>query len=99
MIPLIKYGYPIIEPYIAYILIFFSALLIIREVKSKFWALIVFLLSGVLGIAVLTMPHLDQPLFPMLSGLFGVSILVVSLMEKTRIPEQRIKFLNRSSLF
>lgn len=92
MIPLIRYGYPIIEPYIAYILIFFSAVLIAREVKSRFWALVVYLLSGTLGIAVLTMPHLEQPLFPMLSGLFGVSILFVSLMQKTRIPEQRITY-------
>jgi len=92
MIPLIRYGYPLIEPYIAYILIFFSIVLIWREVKSRFWALIIYLLSGALGIAVLTMPHLKEPLFPMLSGLFGTSILIVSLMKKTRIPKQRITY-------
>ena len=92
MIPLIRYGYPIIEPYIAYILIFFSIVLILRETKSRFWALTVYLLAGALGIATLTMPHLEQHLFPLLSGLFGVSILVVSLMQKTRIPEQRITY-------
>ena len=92
LIPLIKYGYPVIEPYIVYILIFFSAVLILREVKSRFWALVVYLLSGVLGIATLTMPYLKQPLFPMLSGLFGTSILIVSLMQKTKIPEQRITY-------
>lgn len=92
MIPLIRYGYPLIEPYIAYILIFFSIVLILRETKSRFWALTVYLLAGVLGIATLTMPLLEQPLFPLLSGLFGVSILVVSLMQKTRIPEQRITY-------
>ena len=92
IILLIKYGYPFIEPYIAYILILFSIILISREIKSRFWALIVYLLSGGLGIAVLTMPHLKQPLFPMLSGLFGTSILIVSLMQKTKIPEQRITY-------
>ena len=92
MIPLIRYGYPIIEPYVAYILIFFSIVLIFRETKSRFWALVVYLLAGGLGIATLTMPLLEQPLFPLLSGLFGVSILVVSLMQKTRIPEQRITY-------
>jgi len=92
MIPLIRYGYPIIEPYVAYILIFFSIVLILRETKSRFWALIVYLLAGGLGIATLTMPLLGQPLFPLLSGLFGVSILVVSLMQKTKIPEQRITY-------
>jgi len=92
MIPLIRYGYPIIEPYVAYILIFFSIVLIFRETKSRFWALVVYLLAGGLGIATLTMPLLEQPLFPLLSGLFGVSILVVSLMQKTKIPEQRITY-------
>ena len=92
MIPLIRNGYPYVEPYVAYILIFFSVVLILREPKSKFWALIVYLMSGAFGIAVLTMPSLKQPLFPMLSGLFGISILVVSLMQKTKIPEQRITY-------
>ena len=84
LIFLMKYGYPLVEPYIAYILIFFSVLLIYRETKSRFWASIAYLLSGVFGIAVLTMPNLEQPLFPMLSGLFGISILTVSLMKKTK---------------
>jgi len=92
LIVLIRYGYPIIEPYIAYILIFFSVLLIYRETKSRFWALMAYMSSGVFGIAVLTMPNLEQPLFPMLSGLFGVSILTVSLMKKTKIPKQRITY-------
>jgi len=92
LIFLMKYGYPLVEPYIAYILIFFSVLLIYRETKSRFWASIAYLLSGVFGIAVLTMPNLEQPLFPMLSGLFGISILTVSLMKKTKIPTQRITY-------
>jgi len=36
------------------------------------------------------MPNLSQPLFPMLSGLFGVSMLIVSLSNQVEIPKQRI---------
>lgn len=94
LIPLMKYGYPLIQPYIVYILIAASIILIWRENKSRFKALIVYLLAGLLGVSVLTMPNLEQPLFPMLSGLFGVSILVVSLMKKTKIPKQKITYPN-----
>jgi len=48
-----------------------------KGIDKKFWALAVFLMAGILGIIDLTMPNLKQPLFPMLSGLFGVSMLVV----------------------
>jgi len=58
--------------------------------NKKFWASLVFLLAGTLGIITLTMPNLKQPLFPLLSGLFGLSMLVVSLMNKVEIPKQRI---------
>ena len=92
LILLMRYGYPLIEPYITYILIFFSAILILREVKSRFWAFTVYMLSGLIGITTLTMPNLKQPLFPLLSGLFGISILSVSLLQKTKIPEQIITY-------
>lgn len=92
LIPLMEWGYPLIQPYIVWILIAASVMLIYRESKSRFGALLVYLLAGLLGIGVLTMPRLEQPLFPMLSGLFGISILVLSLMKKTKIPEQKITY-------
>ncbi len=92
LVPLMRWGYPLIQPYIVYILIAASIMLIYRESKSRFKALLVYLLAGLLGIGVLTMPLLEQPLFPMLSGLFGISILVLSLMKKTKIPEQKITY-------
>jgi len=88
-IPFINYIYPIIQKYIPYILIFFSLLLIYRESRSKYFALIIFLLSGVLGIITLNLP-LSQPLFPLLSGLFGTSILLTSIYQKTKVPKQRV---------
>jgi len=43
-----------------------------------------------LGLIVLNIPNLEQPLFPMLSGLFGISMLLTSLFNNVKIPVQRI---------
>jgi len=86
---LIKMIYPSIQKIIPYVLIFFSILLIYRERKSRSLALISFLTAGVLGIVTLNL-QLSQPLFPLLSGLFGTSILLTSIFQKTKIPEQKI---------
>ena len=88
-LPFIKFIYPLIQKYIPYILIFFSILLIYKERKSRMLALIVYLLAGVLGIITLNLP-LSQPLFPLLTGLFGTSILLMSILKKTKIPKQKI---------
>ncbi len=93
LIPLIivtlKEIYPILRTYIGYILIIVSLFLILKERKSKYFALIVFLLSGVLGLATFKL-RLSEPLFPLLSGLFGISILMMSIKDKIKIPEQKI---------
>ena len=65
-------------------------ILIEKGLDKKFWAFSIFLMAGILGIIVLTMPNLKQPLFPLLSGLFGISMLIVSLSNKVEIPKQRI---------
>jgi len=84
--------YEAILPFIGYILIAVVIYMILIEkgLDKKFWAFTIFLMAGILGIIDLTMPNLKQPLFPMLSGLFGLSMLVVSLMKKVEIPKQRI---------
>jgi len=71
--------YPLIKNYIGYILIVVSLFLILRERTSRTWALVIFLLAGVLGIACFNIQSLRNPLFPLLSGLFGISMLVISL--------------------
>lgn len=63
--------------------------MIIKE-RQKFLALIVFLLAGVLGIATLNLQVIKEPLFPLLTGLFGTSMLFLSITEKTKIPKQII---------
>ena len=80
--------YPLIKPFIGVLLIIVSILLIYREKKNRSWALILFLLSGVFGLAVLNNNWIKEPLFPLFSGLFGTSMLVMSLLSKTSIPEQ-----------
>ncbi len=65
--------------------------------KKKFYALLIFLLSGFLGIAALNL-NLTQPLLPLLTGLFGASTLLISLKEKTKIPCQLIRPLKEITL-
>lgn len=89
---LIETIYPFLQQFMAVILVVASGFLIIRERKSKIWALIVFILAGVLGIATLNLPNLENPLFPLLSGLFGTSTLIISLSDNTKIPKQKITF-------
>ncbi len=89
VISTVAYIYPLIKSSIGYILIATSSLLILRE-KSKFWPLIVFFLSGILGIGVFNL-QLTDPLLPMLSGLFGISTLLLSYNDNTKIPKQNFK--------
>ena len=84
--------YQNLQPHIGWILfvVVIYMMLVEKGLDKKFWAFTVFLMAGILGILVLTMPNLKQPLFPMLSGLFGISMLIVSLSNKVEIPKQRI---------
>lgn len=71
-----------------YILLGVSFLLIFQE-KRKIIALFVFLISGGLGLCVLNL-ELKEPLFPLLTGLFGSSLLITSIKDKIKIPQQTI---------
>jgi|SRR3989344_5003842 len=83
---ILKNGYPIIRDYLAFIIIATMAFLILRE-KNKIWALIVFLLAGILGIATINL-QIKESLFPLFSGLFGISTLILGLKNKVKIPKQ-----------
>ena len=69
------------------IIIFTSIFLILTERKNKLIALIIFILAGFLGIITYNIP-INQPLFPLLTGLFGGSSLVTSIIKKQKIPKQ-----------
>lgn len=58
--------------------------------NKKFYALFVFLLTGILGFIVLNI-GLKEPLLPLLTGLFGASGLLISIRHKTKIEKQKPK--------
>ncbi len=84
--------YTQIKSFIGWILLALVIFMILKEkgLNNIFWSIAVFLFSGILGMIVLSMESLNQPLFPMLSGLFGVSMLIYSMFHNTALPEQRI---------
>lgn len=86
---LISWGYPYLTKYMVYLLILVALYMVLRD-STKLYAVLVFLLSGALGILVFSIEPLQDPLLPMLSGLFGVSTLLLSLNDMNSIPEQRI---------
>ena len=80
---------PIIKLLIPYLLIASTIFLISKETE-KLITIVVFFLSGFLGIAVLSSP-IKEPFLPLLSGLFGASSLIISIKSKTKITKQSIK--------
>ena len=105
--PVFLFGMKVLAPYVksvvGYVLIIIVAYMVLKEKgMKKVYAFFVFLVSGFLGMVVLGTPNLDQPMLHMLSGLFGFSLLLLSLFQDSRIPDQKfdrpIK-LGRRSLF
>lgn len=82
--------YPYVQNIMPFILLIASGFLIYFEKKSKIWALFIFLLAGFLGISAFNLP-LKEPFLPLLTGLFGASSLVTSIMKKQKIPKQKIE--------
>jgi putative membrane protein len=87
LIRLVGFIYPIIKNIIGYLLIVIMGFMILKE-KEKLKSFFMFTIAGTLGLIVLNFPNLSDPLFPLLSGLFGFSILLVSLKDNTKIPKQ-----------
>ncbi|MEK6882881.1 MAG: tripartite tricarboxylate transporter permease [Nanoarchaeota archaeon] len=86
----------IVTPFISFILIILSTILIFKE-KYKISALIIFLLAGFLGLATLNLP-IKEPLLPLLTGLFGSSSLILTIKQKTQIPKQKITTIKQIKL-
>lgn len=93
---IISKTYNFIKEFIPYLLILASFLLISLE-KRKVQALFVFLLAGLLGFLTLNM-EIKEPLLPLLTGLFGSSMLILSIKNKTQIPQQIIS-VSREKIF
>lgn len=90
LIPLVKVIQPIVKDYIGWILVVVMSFMILKD-KMRWWNLIMFFMSGTLGLVVLNIPNIPNVLFPLLSGLFGFSILLLSLKDKTVIPPQNLE--------
>ncbi len=92
MILLIPLVYPLISFVLFPLLIFLEASVILTEgtPRKMLYALMIVVLSGSLGFLVTSsglMPT-DKALFPALSGLFGISTLLLSSESGVKIPEQ-----------
>lgn len=87
---IIKLIYPFASSFIAELLLVAGIFIISRSSNLR-PALFVFLVSGILGLMVLN-SRLANPLFPLLSGLFGVSTLLFSLRDESVFPRQIISF-------
>lgn len=103
-------AYTMIQTYLAWVLIVIVLIMIMTERgehvrgqgslshwKSRFFALLIFLMSGLLGVFAFRTEYLMRPivsfgepsiLLPLLSGLFGSSQLIISLMSDPVIPVQ-----------
>jgi len=91
--PLFIFILPLIYNYISimipWILILASIFLIYFEKTDRTFAIIIFILAGFLGISSLNL-GIREPLLPLLTGLFGASSLITSIMKKEKIPKQKI---------
>jgi len=80
--------YNLIRPNVQWILIFVVSYMVLSEKgKNKFYSLLIFITSGVLGLLVLNNLS-DSMLFPLLTGLFGFPMLLLSIFEKSKLPEK-----------
>ena len=73
---------------IGYILLGLILFVILSQKGKILKSVTIFLLSASIGLSVLNINSLNQPLFHMLSGFFGISLLIDSLSNDTKIPEQ-----------
>jgi putative membrane protein len=83
---IIKIIYPVASQHIPELLLI-AGFFIISRTDKKTKALFTYVLAGILGLIVLN-SRIQNPLFPLLSGLFGTSTLIFSLKEKNIMPKQ-----------
>lgn len=84
LIVVVFYFFQLARKFTFWILLFFAASNVVFA-KKRLLTLLVLLSSGILGVSAF---NYEDSLFPMLSGLFGVSSLLLSLNQKSKIPPQ-----------
>ncbi|MEI6849922.1 MAG: tripartite tricarboxylate transporter permease [archaeon] len=80
--------YAILKTFMPYLLIFISLYIILRADKILI-SFLIFALAGLLGLLTFNNP-VQEPLLPLLSGLFGISSLIISLKFKTNPKKQKV---------
>jgi len=85
LIVVVPYLYNLLNSLIGWLLLFVAVFMILIEERK----IVIFLFSGMLGVIVFSL-HLSQPLFPLLSGMFGVSTLLLALNGGAVLPIQYI---------
>jgi len=91
LIKIIPIFYEAVKNYIHYILIAIVLCLILTEKGyRKLLGLFVFLISGLLGLIAFNIPGISSTLlfFPLFTGLFGISTLLISINSETKLPKQ-----------
>jgi len=81
--------YALIKNYIGYIILFFVSLIFLKDRKRFLKNLFIFLLAGIFGILALDI-NLNQPMFHLFTGLFGISNLILSL-NTTKLTKQKFQ--------
>ena len=89
LIVIVKKIYPVLQTLIPYILILVSIIMILSENK-KALSFVVYFLTGILGLIILNLEPLKEPLLPLLTGLFGSATILLSIKNKTKIPKQTL---------
>jgi len=87
--------YPFLQRMMGIFLIWIAIFLVLNEKESKIKAIIIFSLAGFLGLTTLNL-NIQNPLLPLLTGLFATSTLIHSIKSNTILPKQKIKKLNIS---
>src|SRR3989338_3468566 len=87
LVKIIPIIYIEIKEHIGIILLIITTIIAFNN-KNKILSLLFLLGSGVLGILSFNIQTINQPLLPLLSGLFGLSALLLSINNKTKLPEQ-----------
>lgn len=81
--------YSTIKSSMPFILIFISLFIILRE-KSFVKSILIFILSGFIGLIAFNLP-VKEPLMPLLTGMFGLSSLLLSYKDNSKIKKQIIQ--------
>lgn len=96
LFPVILWAFPkifwLLRPILGWLLLGLVIILVGKEGRDWWKAGIVFSLTGLLGYLVLRVFTVEQPLLPLLSGIFGASSLALAIFQKAEIPVQIGKF-------